>query len=153
MEKLYILRDGRNFYKHAYIKESTALNICKWANEHYDTDYRVEEFELPFIGRSVCYVDVYCGFDYFFGKVDTEIRDINLISPIYSSIDQAKESELWQRYQGYSQSEPSDYIITDTMIASRQSSCGTSDDVPFYYGDSIEDKFNMQIRRIRVIRI
>lgn len=150
MEKLFILRDGRNIHNRAYTDKSTAETCCEFLNDYHNKNYSVYKVDLPFIGRSVCFIDVYCGFDYFFGKEETEIRDINLISDIYPCIDQAKESELWQRYLGYSRSEPSDYIITDTMIASKEYPWS---DTPFTYGDSIQDKFNMQIRRIRVIRI
>ena len=89
-------------------------------------------------------VTAYLGFDY--DILGGRILDVNQHSQVYHSVNAAKKSELWQSAVKKYNENPSAYIVNDFMIANDD---GTG--TPFYYGDVMEGKFNVQIKPVRVI--
>jgi hypothetical protein len=152
MPKLYTLETERSgdfrFYKKAYTDRKMAEYVAYVLNAYHAKDYEVREIELPFIGKHVCYVYAYFGFDYGWDSIYNEME----CSDVYSCVVNAKESPLWQRLMERVIADGKEnYIIRDTnkeqLIASK--------DIfgePWFYGDVMGGNFNAEIRRIRVIR-
>lgn len=142
--KLYaIIINGKYYYnKEVFTNKERATRTVDDMNcfAGYEK-YELKEFDLPFIGRSVCYVSGYYGFDYDFDR----IYDIESITNIFACNDHAKKSKLWKKATADSNGNNDKFIITDTKIASKDL-FGEE----FIYGDCMEGMFNVSIERIRV---
>lgn len=149
MKKLYIIKIVDNdsgletIFSHAFTNEANAIyyverfNYCRG---HISTA-SVYEIKLPFIGRSVCYINGYYGIGGGFGGPYTSLVDN---SQIYSCANDAKHDPIWQKAMTKVSDNPNEkYHVTDTMIA--------TDDFgePFIFGYG---GFNVSVRHIRVIK-
>lgn len=142
--KPYALKYNRYYHEKAFTNEERAIEAMNNMNRVAGYEkYELKEFDLPFIGRSVCYVYGYYGFDYDY--VSSEIRSLVAKSEIYACTDHAKESFQWKEAVNMSSGRSYSFIITDTKIASKE-----SDGSEFNYGDCMSGKFNVSIKRIRV---
>ena len=104
----------------------------------------VHEINLPFIGRSVCYVKEDAGIALTFGTMPMHEDITN--SRIYACIEHAKTDPLWQRSKMYFERNPKEKMHeTDTMIATDD---GHGE--PFSWGNY--HGFVTTIERIRVIK-
>lgn len=146
--KLYALiySSNRYYYKEAFTNKERAIRTMHSMNcvAGYEK-FELREVDLPFIGRSVCYVSSYYGFDYDY--TSREIRSLVGKSEIYACVDHAKESFQWKEAVTMSSGRKDSFIITDTKIASKE-----SDGSEFNYGDCMCGKFNVSIKRIRVVK-
>lgn len=142
--KLYALMRNRYYHEKAFTNEERAIRAMHSMNcvAGYEK-YELKEFDLPFIGRSVCYVSGYYGFDYDYAS--SEIRSLVCKSEIYACNEHAKESFQWKEAVNMSSGRSDSFIITDTKIASKE-----FDGSEFNYGDCMRDMFNVSIKRIRV---
>lgn len=143
--KLYILKYGNQYFSKAYTDQKMAERVAEDFRNYTSKNYMVKTIELPFIGRSVCYVHAYYGYDYDYDGLS--IFDRRQSSHIYSCTDMAKQDDLWSALMHIAQSDPSNYIIADNKISSRN-----SNGEEFIHGDCFQNRFNCSIRRIRVIK-
>ena len=144
--KLYIISQGnRSYYKKAFTNKETAMDTLSALNDNSNIECRLEEYELPFIGRTVCYVYGYYGFDYDY--TNREIRSLVSRSGVFACNEHAKDSFQWKEAVNMSSGRNDIFIITDTKIASKE-----SDGSEFNYGDCMSGKFNVSIKRIRVVK-
>jgi len=144
MKTLYVLTDGNTYMKEAYTCEDRAMMECDMLNFVTGQNFRVSEVLLPFIGRSVSYIEIYRGYDYNFrtGKMFDNIK----FGGIYACNKHAKESSAWIEFEKIAKANPDNHSFTETMIASKDCYGNTFD-----WGDVMDGHFNMQIKRIRVI--
>ena len=147
--KLYYIKITNNdtpeehIFDHAFTNEENAVyyaNQFNYYNDHIRTA-SVEEIELPFIGRSVCYVYGYYGIGGGFG---IPMHHVIGNSQIYSCVADAKHDPIWQKALRSVEEHPEvKYHVTGSMIA--------TDDFgdPFCWGYG---GFNVTIKLIRVIK-
>ena len=144
MEKLYIIKiavkeSGReSIFSHAFTNEENALYYAKQYNIYNDhiRTATVEEIELPFIGRSICYVHGYYSICRGSG---VPMHHMSNISQVYSCVADAKHDPIWQNALKSVEEHPEvKYHVADSMIAT------TFD---WSYGG-----FNVSVKRIRVIK-
>lgn len=145
--KLYVLFQGnRSYYDKAFTNKENALNAISILNNYYNTKYELKEYDLPFIGKYVCYVYGYYGFDYDY--TNCEIRSLVSRSEIFACLLHAKESFQWKEAVNMSDGKTDLFTITNTKIASKE-----ADGSDFIYGDCARGMFNVSIKRIRVIKV
>jgi hypothetical protein len=145
--KLYVLKYGNQYFSKAYTDQKMAERVAEDYNAYTSKHYRVNAIDLPFVGRSVCYVHAYYGYDYNYFNDGAPIVNRCESSHIYSCTDMAKTDFIWRDLLCRAQINPSKHIITDTKIASRD-----NNGKEFTYGDCFENLFNVAIHRIRVIK-
>ena len=140
--KLYIIKNARNeIYDTAFIDKKLAIEWKYYFKYKSGVDYFVEEVDLPFIGRSVCYVHADYGIKC---DLDNTVMEENIhYSPVYACTQHAKKDRLWINAIDHMNNNPKNkYHKTDSMIATD------------LYGDPFEwgnyDGFNVSIKRIRV---
>lgn len=149
MEKLFIIKITENdtgvetIFSHAFTNRENANYYADQLNYYRDniSTASVYEIELPFIGRSVCYIHGYYGIGGGFGFPMHHVVDN---SQIYSCANDAKHDPIWQKTLIKVSDNPEvKHHITDTMIA--------TDDFgePFNWGYG---GFNVSVRHIRVIK-
>ncbi len=139
--KIYVLTNGITYHNIAFTNPVSAT--CELYDNLCDDRYFVKEIDLPFANRSVCYVEVYYGYNYGFDN----IHDVVSTTPIFSCSDHARKSKLWVDLYNRAMKDPDNYIIEDNKVASI--------DIfghEFIYGDVMQDMFNMKIKRIKVVR-
>lgn len=136
--KLYIIKNARNeIHNTAFVDKKIAIEWKYYFKYKSGIDHFVEEADLPFIGRSVCYVYADYGIKYFPMKEDI------CISSIYACTQHAKNDRLWVNAINHmNHNSNNKYHVTDNMIATDNYG------EPFGWGD--HDGFNVSIRRIRV---
>ena len=149
MKNLYIIKITENetgveeIFGHAFTNEENALYYRDQYNRYHDhiNTASVEKIELPFIGRSVCYIYGYYGIGGGFG---VPMHNVINISQVYSCSADAKHDPIWQEaLKSVEQHPEAKHHATDIMIA-------TDDYVEAFnwgYGG-----FNVSIKRIRVIK-
>ena len=141
--KLYIIKNKKEIHPFAFTDKRVAnLAAGTLFGYHY-----IEEVELPFIGRSVCYVEADFGISYDINN--NRMRENIHTSSIYACVEHAKMDKLWVDTIKYMNTNPDQkYHIKDTpeeiFIASDHFG------EPFNWGNY--DGFNVGIRRIRVIK-
>ena len=142
--KLYAIINGKFYYDQAFTRKERAIERMDNMNclAGYEK-YTIKEFDLPFIGRSVCFVIAYYGYNYDFDS----IYDVMSISDIFACNDHAKQSKEWKKAVKASSGNEDEFIITDEKIASKDW-FGEE----FFYGDYMNGMFNTSIYRIRVIK-
>jgi hypothetical protein len=145
--KLYIHvnENGEYAYK-AFTNYESAKGALFWIQSDYH-HWRLDFADLPFIGRSVCYVEDYRGYDYIFGE---GMEHVCTYSKIYACANHAKSYDpSWKGGLEAIQNSgrETEFIIRDNLLASRDS---TFNDKPFVHGDVMEGKFRVMIKRIRV---
>ena len=148
MENLYIIKINENetgeesIFSHAFTNEENALYYADRIS-YYDhiSTASVEKIELPFIGRSICYVHGYYGIG---GSFGVPMHHMINISQVYSCVADAKHDPIWQEALRSVEEHPKvKYHVTDSMIA--------TDDFgePFDWGYG---GFNVSVEHIRVIK-
>ena len=148
--KLYYISIGstktpeQNIFKYAFTERINAEDYAAVVNKRTLTKIAsVHEIDLPFIGRSVCYVKKDAGIG---GGFDMPMYEMIWNSRIYSCMDHAKSDHLWQNSLKFFENHPNlKKHETDTMIA-------TDDDhgEPFSWGHY--GGFVTTIEHIRVIK-
>lgn len=106
----------------------------------------VFESEVETIHDNKLYmIKTYYGFDYDYYGPNGIYDDVKYVLEAFHSVSAAKKHSRWQLGEALVKENPSEYHVTPFSIA--------SDDhgKPFFYGDVMEDKFNMQIIKINVI--
>lgn len=128
-------------YNLAFTSEKLAERKA-WTIEYNSCmNARVRSIDLPFIGRTVCFVHADFGVAQSFDPAP--MRENILFSKIYACADFAKKDELWMKGLSRMEQEPDErYHVTSNMIATDRFGR------PFRWGD--RDGFNISIRRIRV---
>ena len=144
--KLYVLIIDGKYYdlKEAFTSKERAIRTMDAMNcfAGYE-QYELKEFDLPFIGRSVCFVYGYYGFDY--DLTNGKMYNIETRSEIFACNEHARQCSHWKDAIELSTVCKNEFIITDTKIASKD-----FDGSEFFYGDCMGDRFNVSIKRIRV---
>lgn len=145
--KLFVIRNKFDkFQNTAFTKEESAKKYVENTNAYRGENYLIyEEFDFDFIGRSVCYIEVYKGFRYVFGGYMYSIIEQ---SGVFSCADNAKASDFWKRYLELAESDPQHHIIKDDTVAS----IDPFDGEEFVYGDADIGLFNMKIKRIKIVK-
>ena len=148
MKLFLIIIDNKYYHEYAYTDRDRAnRNAIHLKIMSPSRMYEVKEIDLPFIGRSVCYIHTYHGYDYIYDFPKTGIENVVSISNVYSCADHAKNDQMWiHSIEKYNQN-PENHIMKDDMIASKE-----SDGFPFSYGDIMGGKFNTKIEHIKVIK-
>ena len=139
--KLYIIRNARNneIYDTAFVDNKLAIEWKYYLKHKSGIDYFVQEVDLPFIGRTVCYVHADYGIRMFSNPMEEDIHR----SSIYACIQHAKNDRLWISAINHINNNPQNkYHMTDNMIATDLYG------KPFEWGNYCG--FNVSIRRIRV---
>ena len=149
MKNLYIIKITENdtgvetIFGHAFTNMENALYYRDQFNRYHDhiSTASVETIELPFIGRSVCYIYGYYGIGGGFG---VPMHHMIENSQVYSCSADAKHDPIWQTALGSVDKHPEvKHHVTDIMIA--------TDD----YGEAFNwgyGGFNVSVKRIRVIK-
>lgn len=139
--KVYVLTDGKAYHDIAFTSSISATT--ELYDKGLDAIYYVEEVDLPFANRSICYIRKYYGFDYGI----CSIVDHWQTSKVYACSDHAKNDKIWADCYNRAIKDPNNYIIKDDKIASIDF-LGNE----FIYGDVMQDMFNTSIKHIRVIK-
>ena len=140
--KLYIIKNTRNeIHNTAFVDKELANHTAYHLEYNSDMDHFVEEIDLPFIGRSVCYIYADYGIEFLSNPMKEDIR----VSPIYACTQHAKNDHLWVNAVSHMNiNHKNRYHVTDNMIATDMHG------KPFEWGNYFG--FNVTIRRIRVIK-
>lgn len=140
--KLYIIKNARNeIHNTAFVDKKIAIEWKYHFEYKSGMNHLVEEIDLPFIGRSVCYVYADYGIK---SDLNNHIMEENTYySHIYACMQHAKNDQLWLNAIDHMINNPHNkYHVTDNMIATDLNGN------PFEWGNY--DGFNVTIKRIRV---
>lgn len=144
MELYILVNESGNYGPKAYTDFIHAKQAQKLLTYCDDRPWEIEIVDLPFIGRSVCYITGYHGYNYDFTR--GKIYDVTTTSKIYSCSSDAKTDNIWQSAMKRAEKEgPDEVRVSDDRVT-----CIDHDGYPFVHGDIMEDKFNVSIKRIRV---
>lgn len=139
--KLYTIKNAVNneIYNTAFIDKKIAIEWRYYLEYKSGLNHLIEEVDLPFIGRTVCYVHADYGIRMFSNPMQEDIQ----CSSIYACIKHAKNDRLWVNAINHINNNPQNkYHMSDNMIASDLYG------EPFEWGNYCG--FNISIRRIRV---
>ena len=140
--KLYIIKNARNeIHNTSFVDKKIAIEWRYYLEYKSGVNHLVEEVNLPFIGRTVCYVHADYGIKC---NLDNHVMEEDIFcSPIYACIQHAKNDQLWISAINHTIDNPNNkYHITNNMIATDLNGN------PFEWGNY--DGFNVTIKRIRV---
>jgi len=142
METIYVIRSNKNDSikgDKVYLNKEDAEKQIYYADLY--ENYYVDSIELPFVGKYVSYVRMYCGFDY---GMDS-MYDVVYKTDLFPSVEKAKETKLWKDTEKLVVEKPDEFNVYPNKICSRD--FGTDD---WYYGDVMEGKINTEIKRLKV---
>lgn len=142
--------DGSIKHKTMFISEDKAKKaLMDYIYE--DRCFHLSSQTFEFVGKYLSQVEVYTGFDYNYGhSTGGNIVDVIHRSSLYPSVELSKTSKLWQSFKRNALLKPKDHNFYENSICSKEDSCNGKND--FYFGDVMESKFNMKIKRYKVDR-
>lgn len=151
--KLYVLTtaDKRNhlYYERAYTDRCMAEHCASELTFNSGCPYEVEEVELPFLGKYVCYVHLYSGFTYGY----RDIHDVEAYSHICPSIGKAKENQMWTDLMDRVRADGEDKYIVGLNRLQEHFVATKYYGEPFIFGDYGLGCFNATIHRVKVVRM
>ena len=151
---VYAIVDSKNMYvgDSVYRSRETAQLAIENLKSNGKKDLCVCKSILPFAKRSVCYLHLYKGYDYDWEAGN--MFDICTVTQLYPCSSMCKQSATWKSFKEKADKDPDRHIITDDMIASVQYGFKYEEHDKivdaFFYGDVMEGKFNLKIKRLKV---
>lgn len=148
--KAYYIKDnyGKPCYRYGiYLDKNTASMVAQHLNLNENTTQKyteIEEDQFPFLKRNAYYINAYFGFDYGMSSM----YDITRISSLYHCHDAVFTDPLYKSLKERAISDPDNHIITLDQIASSDL-FGDA----WFYGDAMENKFNLKILKARVYKV
>lgn len=139
---------GRIVHNRMYLSESRAQDYVQSQNDYNCKEYSVRSQELEFAGKHISQVEVYRGFDYTFDGHSGGIYSVFTTSLLFPTIDLAKQSKLWEVFKNKAESDRDKHNFYENKICSKNSPF----DNDWSYGDVMEGKFSMEIKRYKVDR-
>jgi hypothetical protein len=146
---IFFITDGSNNIKHhtMFLSETKAKEAVDHYQEFTGRYYTLSSITIPFVGKYISQVEVYYGFDYSFSlNGGSSINDVISKSELYPSTELAKNSELWKTNNKRALVDATKHNFYENRICSKD---GFDD---FFYGDIMEGKFNMEIKRYKVYK-
>ena len=156
--KVYVFREQKTamFFHQlgAFTNYNTAkMKLCSFLeySGQWDKlgDFHIEEYDLPFVGRHVYYLNYYKGYDY--NYENGSVYNVSANQGLFACKNHCKQSDLWKECMSrISLNNIGDYLILDDGI-------GFADDCfkgnLFTYGDVMENKWSLTIEKMRVNKV
>ena len=138
--------NGKFIYNNVFLSKIIAKIIASDMKFYSGKNYYVESKTLPFVEEYVFRVKIYYGYDDLSNyKRLCDIEDSISISPLYSSIEDAKSFGLWQVAEAKANLDKDNYNFYPLKICSKGDG-----DKDFFFGSVSKGKFSAEIECFEV---